>query len=106
VLSTSRWSGSLPGRGCDTGNLAASAHRRMAGRRESETKQPKYRCNQSFGLAQRQAEDRPPRQRGRDRQGRVAGLAAARAAGLGLHAAIAVSVNHTVRLPRWRKALS
>src|SRR5258705_9556070 len=56
----------------------------MAGRREIETKQPKYRCDQSFGLAQRQAEDRPQRQRRRDRQGRIARLAAARAAGLGL----------------------
>src|SRR6202163_3154967 len=56
----------------------------MVWRREIETKQPKHRCDQSFGLAQRQAEDRPQRQRRRDRQGRVAGLAAARAAGLGL----------------------
>jgi hypothetical protein len=30
----------------------------MVGRREIETKQPKYRCDQSFGLAQRQAENR------------------------------------------------
>src|SRR6202022_1529140 len=56
----------------------------MVWRREIETKQPKHRCDQSFGLAQRQTEDRPQRQRRRDRQGRVARLAAARAAGLGL----------------------
>src|ERR1700756_4208909 len=56
----------------------------MVWRREIETKQPKHRCDQSFGLAQRQAEDRAQRQRCRDRQGRVARLAAARAAGLGL----------------------
>src|SRR6185312_5914882 len=43
-----------------------------------------HRCDQSFGLAQRQTEDRPQRQRRRDRQLRVARLAAARAAGLGL----------------------
>jgi hypothetical protein len=78
----------------------------MAGRRESETKQPKYRCDQSFGLAQRQAEDRPQRQRRRDRQGRVAGWPPRVPRGSAFHAAIAVSVNHTVRLPRWRKALS
>src|SRR6476469_1114706 len=56
----------------------------MVRRREIEIKQPKHRCNQSFGLAQRQAEDRPQRQRRRDRQGRIPRLAAARAAGLGL----------------------
>src|SRR5690242_79579 len=56
----------------------------MVWRREIETKQPKHRCDQSFGLAQRQTEDRPQRQRRRDRQFRVARLAAARAAGLGL----------------------
>src|SRR5882724_9367879 len=56
----------------------------MVGRREIEIKQPKHRCDQSFGLAQRQAEDCPQRQRRRDRQGRVAGLAAPRATGLGL----------------------
>src|SRR6202047_2417438 len=56
----------------------------MVRRREIEIKQPKHRCDQSFGLAQRQTEDRPQRQRRRDRQGRVARLAAARAAGLGL----------------------
>src|ERR1700736_1194637 len=56
----------------------------MVWRREIETKQPKHRGDQSSGLAQRQTEDRPQRQRRRDRQGRVARLAAARAAGLGL----------------------
>src|SRR5215469_16542914 len=56
----------------------------MVWRREIETKQPKHRCHQSFRLAQRQTEDRPQRQRRRDRQFRVARLAAARAAGLGL----------------------
>jgi hypothetical protein len=56
----------------------------MVWRREIETKQPKHRCDQSFGLAQRQTKDHPQRQRRRDRQGRVARLAAARAAGLDL----------------------
>src|ERR1700756_4566122 len=56
----------------------------MVWRREIETKQPKHRCDQSFGLAQRQTEDRPQRQRRRDRQFRVARRAAPRAAGLGL----------------------
>ena len=56
----------------------------MVWRREIETKQPKHRCDQSFGLAQRQAEDRPQRQRRRDCQPRVARLAAARGAWLGL----------------------
>jgi hypothetical protein len=53
-------------------------------RREIKTKQPKQGCDQPFGLAQRQAENRPQRQRRRDRQCRVARLAAARRAGLGL----------------------
>ena len=78
----------------------------MVSRREIETNPPKHRCDQSFGLAQRQPGDCPQRQRRRDRQRRVAGLAAARAAGLAFHAAIAASVNHGVRLPRWRKAPS
>ena len=85
--------------------LGAAAHGGMVRRREIETEQPKDGSDQSFGLAQRQAEDRPQRQRRRDRQGRVARLAAAACCGARpLHAAIAASVNQTVRLPRWRKA--
>src|SRR5580692_13037794 len=64
--------------------LAPSAHRRMVWRREIKTKQSKNGCDQPFGLAQRQAENRPQRQRRRDSQGRVARLAAARGAGLSL----------------------
>src|SRR5216683_1600927 len=56
----------------------------MVWRREIKTKQPEKGCNQPFGLAQRQAENRPQRQRRRDRQRRVARLAAARGARLGL----------------------
>src|SRR6201987_5417794 len=56
----------------------------MVWRGEIKTKQPKKGCDQPFGLAQRQAENRPQRQRRGDRQRRVARLAAARGAGLGL----------------------
>src|SRR5580693_10105128 len=56
----------------------------MVWRREIKTKQLKKGCDQPFGLAERQAENRPQRQRRRDRQRRVARLAAARGAGLGL----------------------
>ena len=64
--------------------LPTSADGRMVWRREIKTQQPKDRCDQPFGLAERQAEDRPQCQRRRDRQRRVTWLAAARGAGLGL----------------------
>src|ERR1700751_2072061 len=56
----------------------------MVWRREIKTEQPKKGSDQPFGLAERQAENRPQRQRRRDRQRRVARLAAARGAWLGL----------------------
>src|SRR5467141_2761557 len=56
----------------------------MVWRREIKTKQPKKGCDQPLGLAERQAENRPQCQRRRDRQRRVARLAAARGAWLGL----------------------
>src|SRR6476620_4410340 len=56
----------------------------MVGCCEIKTKQPKKGCDQPFGLAQRQAENRPPRQRRGDRQRRVARLTATRAAWRGL----------------------
>src|SRR5260370_23376041 len=56
----------------------------MVWRREIKTKQLKKGCDQPFGLAQRQAENRPQRQRRGGRQRRVARLTAARGAGLGL----------------------
>src|SRR3979411_2368312 len=56
----------------------------MVWRREIEIKQPKHRCDRPFGLAQRQAEDRPQRQRRGDRQRRVAWLTTTRPAWLGL----------------------
>ncbi len=51
----------------------------MVWRREIETKQPTHRCDQSFGLAQRQTEDRPQRQRSRESfaMGKLFSLAAA-----------------------------
>src|SRR6266851_2313634 len=64
--------------------FAPSADGRMVWRREIKTKQPKNGCEQPFGLAERQAENRPQRQRRGDRQCRVARLAAARGAWLGL----------------------
>ena len=56
----------------------------MVWRREIKTKQPKKGRDQTFGLAERQAENRPQRQRRGDRQRRVARLAAASGAWLGL----------------------
>src|SRR6476659_11240076 len=56
----------------------------MVGCCEIKTKQPKKGRDQTFGLAERQAENRPQRQRRGDRQRRVARLAAARGAWLGL----------------------
>ena len=64
--------------------LAPSAVRRMVWRREIKTKQPKKGCDQPFGLAKRQTENRPQGQRRRNRQRRIARLAAARGAWLGL----------------------
>src|SRR6267142_6370858 len=83
----------------------------MVWRREIETKQPKHRCDQSFGLAQRQTEDRPQRQRRRDRQGRVARLGLPRrnrrfrephgqAAALAQGAVIGGPIRHLVPLLR------
>src|SRR6201984_3482799 len=54
--------------------LASSADGRMVWRREIKTEQPKKGFDQPFGLAERQAENRPQRQRRRDRQRRVARL--------------------------------
>src|ERR1700722_13116706 len=56
----------------------------MVWRREIKTQQRKNGCAHPFGLAERQAENRPQRQRCRDRQRRVARLAAARGTWLGL----------------------
>src|SRR5437868_1705755 len=56
----------------------------MVGCCEIKTKQPKKGCDQPFGLAQCQAENRPQRQRRGDRQRRVARLTATRGAGRGL----------------------
>ena len=56
----------------------------MVWRREVKTKQPKNGRDQPFGLAERQAENRPQRQRRGDRERRLARLAAARGAWLGL----------------------
>src|SRR5258708_21954596 len=56
----------------------------MVGCCEIKIKQRKKGRDQPFGLAERQAENRPQRQRRGDRQRRVARLTAARAAWLGL----------------------
>src|SRR5437879_7323042 len=56
----------------------------MVGCCEIKTKQPKKGCDQPYGLAERQAENRPQRQRRGDRQRRVARLTTTRAAWLGL----------------------
>ena len=78
----------------------------MVGRCDIKIKQPKKGCDQPFGLAQRQAENRPQRQRRGDRQRRVARLPPRVVRGEAFHAAIAASVNQTVRLPRWHNAMS
>ena len=67
-----------------------------------ETEQLEDRADQSLGLAQRQAEHSAQRQRCRNREVGVVRLTARR--GAAFQAAMASSVNHTVRLPRCRSA--
>ena len=68
--------------------------------------QPEDGADQPFGLAQRQAEHGPQRQRRQDRQGRVVGCPPRVVRGAARQAATAASVNQTVRLPRCRRAAS
>src|ERR687897_609990 len=70
--------------------------------RQVEAEQLEDRADQPLGLAQRQVEHRAQCQSGRDCQVRVVRLTARR--GAAFQAAIASSVNHTVRLPRCRSA--
>ena len=107
VLSTSRCNGSdvARGRRKDQG-LRPPADGRVIGHGKLETEQAEDGADQPFRLAQRQAKHGPQRQRGQDRQCRVVRLAAWVVRGSARQAAIAASVNQTVRLPRCRKAAS
>src|SRR5215208_2399059 len=79
----------------------------MVGNGEIETKQTDDGSNQPLGLAQGQAEHGAQGQGCRDGQRRVAGLPAPGVVrGSARQAAIAASVNQTMRLPRWRRAAS
>jgi len=73
---------------------------------EIETEQADDGADQPFGLPQSQAEHDAQRQRRRNRQGRIVWLTALRSPCSARQAAIASSLNQTVRLPRWRKAAS
>ena len=63
--------------------FGSPAQRRMVGHGEIETEQADDRPDQTFGLAQREAEHGAQGQRRRDRQGGVVRLAAGRGAPLG-----------------------
>ena len=70
--------------------------------RQVEAEQLEDRADQPLRLAQRQTEHCPQCQSSRDRQIGVVRLTTRR--GAAFQAAIASSVNHTVRLPRCRSA--
>ena len=77
VLSTSRCTGALPAFGRGTSSVSARRLRvRVVRHREIETEQLQDGADQPLGLAQRQAEHGPQRQRRRDRQIGVGGLPA------------------------------
>jgi hypothetical protein len=82
--------------------LRAPAQRRVVGNGQSKAEETDDRANQTFGLAQSQPKHSPQRQRRQDRQRRIPGLPPR----VVRHAAIATSVNQTVKLPRWRKLAS
>jgi hypothetical protein len=78
----------------------------MIRHRQIQAKQSDDGADQPFGLPERQTENSAPRQRGGDRQGRVLRLPPGVVRACACQAAIASSVNQTVRLPRCRKAAS
>jgi hypothetical protein len=78
----------------------------MVGDGEVEAEQAEDEADQPLGLAQGQAEHRPQRQGRSDRQGGVVRLPPRMVRGSAFQAAIASSLNHIVRLPRWRSAAS
>ncbi len=69
--------GAWPGAN-DVQTLGSAAQGRVVRHRETETEQGDDGADQPFGLPQCQAEYRSQRQRGRDRQARIAWLAASR----------------------------
>ena len=73
---------------------------------EIEIEQLEDGADQPFGLAQRQAEHRPQCQCRGDRQIGVEGCPPRVVRGAAAQAATASGVNHTVRLPRARRAAS
>ena len=106
VLPTGRGSGSVAERG--RGHLEGRpvGQWSMVGHSQLEAEQADDRADQPLRLAQRQAKHGPQRQRGQDRQGRVVRWPPGVVRGSARQAAIAASVNQTVRLPRCRKAAS
>ena len=73
---------------------------------EIEIEQLQDGADQPFGLAQRQVEHRPQGQRRRDRQTEKEACPPRVVRGAAAQAATASGVNHTVRLPRARRAAS
>ena len=66
---------------------------------EVEAHQAEQRVQEALGLAKRQAEDDPQRQRGHDREVLVPSLASAQTVLRGVHAAIASSLSQIVTSP-------
>ena len=109
MLSTSRCTGPEPaldrGRGtCQ--RLGPAAERGVVRHGKIEPEQVEDRADQPFGLAQGQAEHGPQRQRRRIARGEYQGCPPRVVRGSARQAAIASSVNQTVKLPRWRKLAS
>jgi len=110
VLSTSRWTGSLPGRGREHRAMSHSCRLivRMVWCCEIKDQQPKKGGGQPSVWRSARRENRRQRQRRRDRQCRVARLAAARGGSRARPStpAIAASVNQIAVTPRrtmrWR----
>jgi hypothetical protein len=73
---------------------------------EVKTEKADERADQIFGLAQREVEHRPERQRRQNGQWRIPWLAAPVRPRLGPTGGIASSLNRTVRSPRWRRLAS
>ena len=78
----------------------------MVRHREIEPEQAHEGADQAFGLPERQAEHGPERQGRQDGKLEYQGCPPRVVRGSALQAAIASSVNQTVKLPRWRKLAS
>ena len=106
-LSTSRWIGPPVARGCagSSRRLGSPAEGGEVRHRQVEAEQLEDRADQPLGLAQRQTEHSAQGQGCRDRQVRVVRAGPPGVVrGAAFQAAMASSVNHTVKLPRCRSA--